>query len=327
MKMAIHCTWVLLIAGLFFTVPLGECASTLAKTTISVSEYSRISSSPIRLGAIADIQGDDQQVVEKLKDVKLGKAPDPGEVKEISGHSIETKIRHSGIDSETVTLNIPEKIEVITEGVKISPEKIEQMVTAFILKRVPWDQQSVTVKMSPVEGITLAQGTVTHEITARKKEDFLGAVNISVVFLVDGKVTKQFQVNARVDVMREVVITNRSLERHDVITPEDVRLEKMNLAELQGNVITDPDEVIGKRTKRTLEVNIPLRLNFLEVTPLVKRGDMVTIVAESDALKITTKGFVKEDGCQGEMVRVINVNSRKELFAKVRDARTVEVDF
>ena len=185
----------------------------------------------------------------------------------------------------------------------------------------------MTVKVSPVEGITLARGKVTHKISVRKKEDFLGAVNLSVVFLVDGHVVEQFQVNAHVDVMRDVVITNRSLERHDVITSDDVRLEKMNLAELRRDVITDPGEVIGKRTKRKLEVNLPVRLNFLEVPPLVKRGDMVTIIAESDALKITTKGVVTESGCKGDMVRVINATSRKELFAKVRDARTVEVDF
>ena len=79
--------------------------------------------------------------------------------------------------------------------------------------------------------------------------------------------------------------------------------------------------------KRNLDVNTPLRLTFLEIPPLVKRGDMVTIVAETDVLKITTKGVVTESGCKGDVVRVVNVNSRKELFAKVRDARTVEVDF
>ena len=325
MKVAMHSRWVL-IASLFVTCFLVECKSTLAETTVSVPETVRVNVPFITLGVIADIQGDDQELIDQLEAVKLGKAPAAGEMKEISGQSIETKINRIGAGT-TVALHLPETVEVKADGIEISPEKIESMVKRFILKKVPWDRESVTITVSPVNGITLEPGNVTYEMSARQKEDFLGSANISLVFLVDNREAKKIQVNTKIAVMQDILVSNRALERHEVITEEDVRLEKMNLAELKSDVMTDPDEVIGKRAKRTIEVNTPLRLNYLEVPPLVKRGDMVTIVAESDVLKITTKGFVTESGCKGEMVKVINVNSRKELFAKVRDSRTVEVDF
>lgn len=326
MKMVMHSRWVLIVS-LFVTCSLVECTSSLAKTTISVPETVRVNQPLITLGSIADIQGGDQELIDQLEAVKLGKAPAAGEMKEIRGYIIETKINRIVVDSETVTMHLPETVEVMADGIEISPEKIESMVKRFILKKVPWDSKSVTISVSPVKGIVLDPGTVTYEMSARNREDFLGSTNISLAFLVDGRVAKKIQMNTKIAVMQEILVSNRTLERHDVITEEDVRLEKMNLAELKTDVMTDPGEVIGKRVKRTVEVNSPLRLNFLEVPPMVKRGDMVTIVAESDVLKITTKGLVTESGCKGEMVKVINVNSRKELFAKVRDARTVEVDF
>jgi flagella basal body P-ring formation protein FlgA len=326
MKVVMQSRWVL-IASLFVTCSLVECTSSLAKTTVSVPETVRVNTPFITLGKIADIQGDDQELLDQLAAVKLGKAPAAGERKEISGRSIETKISRIGADSAAVTLHLPETVEVMADGIEISPGKIEGMVKRFILKKVPWDSRSVTISVTPVKGIILDQGTVTYEMSARKKEDFLGTTNISLAFLVDGRMAKKIQVKAKIAVMQDILVSNRALERHDVVAEEDVRLEQMNLAELKTDVMTDPGEVIGKRVKRTVDVNTPLRLNFLEVPPLVKRGDMVTIVAESDVLKITTKGFVTESGCKGEMVKVINVNSRKELFAKVRDARTVEVDF
>jgi flagella basal body P-ring formation protein FlgA len=144
---------------------------------------------------------------------------------------------------------------------------------------------------------------------------------------VNGRLEKKAWATAEIEVNQEVVVSNHSLKRYDFITQDDVRLEKMNIAELPPGVITDLQEVIGKRTKRMVEEGTPLRLRFIETPPLVKRGDLVTILAESEALKITTQGVVTESGCAGEMVKVINVNSRKELFARVRDARTVEVDF
>ncbi len=325
MKVVMHSRWIL-IASLFVTCSLMECRSTLAKTTVSVPETVRVNVPFITLGVIADIQGDDQELIGQLEAVKLGKAPAAGEMKEISGQSIETKINRIGAGT-TVALHLPETVEVTADGIEISAEKIESMVKRFILKKVPWDSESVIITVSPVEGITLDPGKITYEMSARQKEDFLGSANISLVFLVDNREAKKIQVNAKIAVMQDVLVSTRALERHEVITEEDVRLEKMNLAELRADVMTDPGEVLGKRAKRTIEINTPLRLNYLEVPPLVKRGDMVTIVAESDVLKITTKGFVTESGCKGEMVKVINVNSRKELFAKVRDSRTVEVDF
>jgi flagella basal body P-ring formation protein FlgA len=60
---------------------------------------------------------------------------------------------------------------------------------------------------------------------------------------------------------------------------------------------------------------------------LVKRGDLVVIIAESKGLKITTRGQVKKKGRLGEQIPVVNLDSNKVLYARVIDANTVKVDF
>jgi flagella basal body P-ring formation protein FlgA len=245
----------------------------------------------------------------------------------MSAYYIEMKIRHSDIDCAALALDLPEKIEVLRGATTITPQKIEEIVKGFIRRKMRWDPQAVSIKVAPVKEITLAEGKISYEVTPRKKEDYLGTANLSVAFLVDGRLEKKAWVTAEIEVSQEVVVSNRPLKRNDVIAKEDVRLEKMNIGELSPNVITDPREVIGKRTKRVVEPGTPLRLNSLEMPPLVKRGDLVTIVAESEVLKITTQGVVTESGCKGDMVRVVNTSSRKELYATVRDSRTVAIDF
>jgi flagella basal body P-ring formation protein FlgA len=236
-------------------------------------------------------------------------------------------VRQNGIDSTAIILNLPEKTGVVREAVVISPEKVEKIIRQFILKKMPWNPQETSITIMAAKTITLAAGKVTCEVIPRRNEKYLGKTNLSLVFSVAGKVEKKLWITAQIDVSKEVVICSRPMERHYVITEDDVRLEKMSLAELPHDVITDPLEVIGKRTKRVIDASSILRYNFIEVLPLVKRGDMVTIIAESEALQITTQGVVTEKGSKGEMVRVINTGSRKEIFARVRDARTVEVEF
>lgn len=316
-----------LIAGMLFPLSLVYCSSSLAGTTVSALEKAKVRSKMIRLGDVSEIKGEDAQLVEKLKAIMLGKAPLPGEMREISAHYIEVKVRQKDIDPADVKLYLPEKIEVVSEAVEVSPQKVEGIIKQFILKKMPWHPEQVTIRVSPVKSIALATGNVTYEVVPRKREDYLGTTNLSLVFMVNGRVEKKLWVNTYIDVTKEVVVSNHSLRRHYVITKEDIRLEKMYLAELPANVITSPVEVIGKMTRRVIDPNLPIRINFLEVPPLVKRGDLVTIVAESDTLKITTQGIVTEDGCEGEMVRVINTNSRKDVYARVVDSRTVEIDF
>jgi flagella basal body P-ring formation protein FlgA len=44
-------------------------------------------------------------------------------------------------------------------------------------------------------------------------------------------------------------------------------------------------------------------------------------------LKITTRGQVKKRGRLGELIPVINMDSKKILYARVIDSNTVKVDF
>ena len=318
--------WVL-ITGMVFLLLSWNCTFVLARTMVKVSERAKVNSKLIRLSEIADIKGEDSQLVKTLKSVVLGKAPLPGEVREISTHYIEIKIRQNGIDPAALTLDIPETIEVLRETIEISPKEIEKIVKRFIHNKMPWNSEEVAIKISPAKGVVLVAGKITYEVIPQKREDYLGVANLSLIFMVNGRVEKKLWIHAHIDVSKEVVVSNHFLRRHYTITEGDIRLEKMNLAELSANVVTDPLEAIGKRTKRAIDPNLPLKLNFLELPPLVRRGDLVTIVAESDTLKITTQGIVSENGCKGEMVRVINTNSRKDIYARVVDSRTVAVDF
>jgi len=54
---------------------------------------------------------------------------------------------------------------------------------------------------------------------------------------------------------------------------------------------------------------------------------MVLIIAESEGLKVTALGKAKEKGRRGEMIRVLNIDSRKSIYARVLDSSRVKVDF
>jgi flagella basal body P-ring formation protein FlgA len=327
MKKSLRIIAVLLLAGAVLSSPVRGISPVLATTSVTVPAHVLVSSDMIVLGEISEIEGEDAVLMEQLKSITLGKAPSPGEVRSISAEYLASKVRQNDIDPATVALHLPEKIEVARKTVIISHREVEDIVRSFILKKMTWDPHLTSVTISPVEDISLTAGKITYEVTPRRNENYLGSITLGLVFMVNGKAEKKIWVSAEIDASQKAVVCNRTLPRNHLISPDDIRLDTLSLKEFPGDVITDPLEAIGKRTKRTIDVNSPLRVNSLEVMPLVKRGDLVTIVAESDAVKITTQGVAIENGGKGEMVKVINTGSQKEVYGTVRDTRTVVVDF
>ncbi len=68
---------------------------------------------------------------------------------------------------------------------------------------------------------------------------------------------------------------------------------------------------------------MPIRGDQLEIAPLVRRGDRVTITVRSKGLQIVTSGKAKQDGQLGEMIRVMNLESKKNVYAEVVNAGDV----
>jgi flagella basal body P-ring formation protein FlgA len=132
---------------------------------------------------------------------------------------------------------------------------------------------------------------------------------------------------AKIVLRSEVVVARKPLRRHKVITIDDIDVVAMDLAQLPSGVITHPDEVVGRRTQRKIDPNTVLRADLVELPPLVKRKDVVVILAEAPGLSISTLGEVQENGRLGDRIRVTNLDSRKRIYARVVDATTVKVDF
>ena len=61
--------------------------------------------------------------------------------------------------------------------------------------------------------------------------------------------------------------------------------------------------------------------------PLVRKGDMVEVSASEGSLVITLKGLAMQNGAQGEVVTIRNLESRKDFTAYVVDENRVQVRF
>ena len=292
-------------------------------------EKAEINSDVIHLGQIARIVGDDPALVQRLKKIVIAKAPLPGKSRHLNENYIRLRLKQERIDLSQMRLEASRGIEVTRGFVKITKEDIKRVVADFIYASIPWDREKVKIRDIRVrDNVILPKGKISYGVEPLKNTDFKGSVPLPLHFKVNGSFQKRILVTADIEVSAEVVVTKRPLRRYRRITEDDIEMREKNLAELSTNVILDYEEVLGKRAKRNISANRVLRSDLIEFPPLVKRGDVVQIIAESGGLRITALGMVKQrEGRRGERVRIENIDSKKSLYGRVLDARTVKVDF
>ncbi|MGD9366630.1 MAG: flagellar basal body P-ring formation chaperone FlgA [Desulfobacteraceae bacterium] len=210
----------------------------------------------------------------------------------------------------------------------VAPEKIRLAVKKHILRRAPWDPDQMTIdRIRFNQAISVPAGKVALRVIAPRHTDWIGAVAFTVNLMVDGRKVGRLTVPAYLDVWSDVIVTTRPLGKYEPIGQNDIRIEKMNLARISSNVIDSIDGVLGRRTKRNIAANCILRKDLVEIQPIVKRGQMVRVLAESPILKISVKGIAKQNGAKGDRIKVINIRSKKAVYARVVDGQTVQVDF
>jgi len=295
---------------------------------VRVRAASEIEGDRILLGDIAVIEAADPALEHQLAHMAVGKAPLPGMVRTIDQQYLITRLKQHRMDPGRLNLHLPERIQVSRRAMRIAGERIEAMVRRFLAGKMPWDPSDCRITaVQTASEVILPSGRLTCRIVPSGNVKYMGSVPLSVVFDVDGHQEKKVWATATIEVMAEVVVARKPLGRYKLITADDVAPRKMNLARLPGNVITTLDGVVGQRVKRTIAVNQVLRSDLIELPPLVNRGDIVTIVAETNNLQVSTLGEVQQKGCRGERIRVENLDSQKEVFALVVDAQTVKVRF
>lgn len=115
---------------------------------------------------------------------------------------------------------------------------------------------------------------------------------------------------------REVAVLTRPIARGEAISIDDVAFMPATRA-TPADAITELDALVGMSARRSLAADRPLRPGDVMVTPLVKRGEPVTLLFQAGSVRITLRGRALEDGGAGETIRVLNSDSERTVEAIV----------
>jgi flagellar basal body P-ring formation protein FlgA len=214
------------------------------------------------------------------------------------------------------------------DGQTIDPKTIRDAVNTYILRNAPWDSKQMRIKeIRFKEPVRVPSGRITLQVAAPRHMDWIGGTPFTVQIWVQGQKIKRLTVPALIEVWSDVVVSTKPLGRFQPIQRDDIRIQRMNLAGVPSNAVVSLEQALGRRANRSIAPDCILRRDQIELAPVVKRGDIVQVVAETPVLRISVKGMAKQDGAKGDRIKVVNLRSKKVIYAQVVDGQTVSVEF
>jgi flagella basal body P-ring formation protein FlgA len=205
----------------------------------------------------------------------------------------------------------------------------ETLFKNIVSENAPWAKEDIHIANLSAKpaSLTLPAGKISHQVLSPVNPNRLGRKNFSVALLVDGKLKGQVMLSGDVGIYGQVVCAGRSLQRNTILTADDLVTVRREVTMLGSGILSGPELAIGQKLTTSLQAGNIIYSHLLDSPPLVKRGDLVTIMANSNNIQVTAKGEVKRQGAKGELVAVKNLMSRREVYARVIDSGTVVVDF
>jgi flagella basal body P-ring formation protein FlgA len=228
------------------------------------------------------------------------------------------------------TASVPWVLADIKGGEKgsytLTQEYIESIYKDFVYAHMPWPREDVVIScVHTGEVIVLPGSQFAFEVTP-PNGSYLGDTALRVVFRVNGREVRKVRIFGHIDICREVVCMTHPMRRHEVIREGDLCTARRNISRISEAAINDIREAVGKRLVSSVRAGEIIKQDMVELTPIIKKGDRVAIIADTETLLIRSQGEAMEGGAEGEMIRVRNSKSKKEVYARVIDASTVQVE-
>jgi flagella basal body P-ring formation protein FlgA len=201
-----------------------------------------------------------------------------------------------------------------------SGERLKSACLEYIQDKVGTDAEiSISQKIN-------TQNFEEDGITAKclgDEKSFRGNGYVTIEFEKDGQLKRRVEVPVRVKIFKNVPNASHALMRGDVIAKEDINVIKTDVTYYKDYELLNETELIGKKVKQNVsERTLFTKMNVYDDN-MIKRGDKVTIIVQSGAVRITASGEALQDAAIGKPIIVKRDGSQEKLQGKVNEDGTV----
>jgi flagellar basal body P-ring formation protein FlgA len=131
---------------------------------------------------------------------------------------------------------------------------------------------------------------------------------------------------AQIKLYGKVMQTGQPLARGHVLRKDDLVAVEEDLSRIRYGYFINKENLIGKQLKRQLPQGRIIKANYVKSQTLVKRGELVSIVAENTGYSVKMTGTAMSSGARGDRIRVKNTSSKRIVEGIIKEAGVVSIN-
>ncbi|QEG23385.1 flagellar basal body P-ring formation chaperone FlgA [Mariniblastus fucicola] len=286
----------------------------------------------LSIGDVCDVRGGSPLLRNRIKTLDLDLVV-AGKSTVVSRQQVAIRIALDGVARTSISLSGPEKTTVNLIPNEKLQERLEAKLGHDLSFQFGIGVDDVRVRLLNLDVIAKLRDSINtgdFEILAFFPAQLpLGDKYIQVEYSDSSGNRVTHRTHVQIVVMQNVFVTSGLISKGTVITAGHVQNIKRPL--MDGKIELAGAECVGCVASRDIAPHQIVTSRHLSRRPvrkqvLVKRNDLVDIVLMQGRLRVRVKNAkVMTSGARGEMVRVLNTNSNKEINAVVYDRTTVVV--
>lgn len=290
---------------------------------ITIRETNSVNGSHVFLGEIADIRAEGF-LKETLGKIDLGMSPKPDKIKSIDKKKIVSAIQGERYLPKDIVITCPDRIYVKRLSREASPQDLRKYVEkrfSEIFKNKEYQLITFNVKgIRPYPDKDITFFSDSMDLVDKK-----GKFSFFVDIVVDGKKIDKVRVSGLVARYETVLFAKSSHEKGETLSRESIYGQKKNIFELDDDFIRSFEAIEGKTLVSGIRQGECITASLVAFPPLIRKGDIVSLIARNDSLMIVTTGICREGGSKNDVIKVENMNSGKIIRGIVKEKSKVEV--
>jgi flagellar basal body P-ring formation protein FlgA len=293
-------------ASVAFAAPVvAQVAGSLpARTVPSLKAAATVNSDLVRIGDLVDNAG-------AVASIPVFRSPDIGTTGIVPVSQVLDALRSHDL-LLVDTRNLAE-IEVTRSGHAILSKDIEARIARVFAGRqglgeeknlsVILDREIRPLRLDETAFAELAISRAYYDRRGGRFDVTFEIPNTRIVYRFTGALVE----------LAEVGVLARPVGRGETIRSADITIERRPKAEVSSDGVDSLDQAIGFAARQALPAGRLLKRGDLVKPDLVKRDEQVTLLFEAPGITLTMRGKALESGTQGDLVNVLNVQSKRTI--------------
>lgn len=333
-------------------------AGRLAGAEIRLRERCRGADALITLGDLAEIRTNDRATRDELERLELFPVPAAGGRSIVTARELQDALTLHGVDVSQHRFTGASQVEVLpTTTPKARPKpvggqssgaaatadrRIRQSLAEFLLeeyrrqnpteanlRQCPWEVEcEIPVEVARLVGAWV-QDLRVESVESPTLEEPTGddvAAEVALFHFAcrtaDGE--QEFSLAATISPRRRIVVAKRNIPVGELLQADDLDLAPLPPGQDASKLFTSIEEVAGAEAAQGLAVERAILRGAVRTPRLVKRNEIVTVVARSGRVKVQTQAKAHQDGGLDDTITVESLETRERFYARVTDVQEVE---